>query len=121
MLHEKDRNYFEGLIIKKISETKNRNIAIESIKVDEFEKKPDILDQASMNQNRDIALFLLEKNNLKIDGFKDALERIHEGTYGICEGCSEKISKRRLKVIPFARYCINCQRENEIRPREAPC
>jgi DnaK suppressor protein len=54
-------------------------------------------------------------------GFKSALERISEGTYGICEGCSERISKKRLKAIPFTRFCISCQREIEMKPGEALC
>lgn len=38
----------------------------------------------------------------------DALDRIENGTYGICEGGAEPISKARLKAIPWARYCVKC-------------
>jgi RNA polymerase-binding protein DksA len=38
----------------------------------------------------------------------DALSRIEDGTYGICEGGSEQIPKERLSAIPWARYCVNC-------------
>ena len=40
----------------------------------------------------------------------DALSRIEEGTYGICEGRGEPIPKDRLKAIPWARYCVACAR-----------
>ncbi len=42
-----------------------------------------------------------------------ALEKIEDGTYGKCEGCGEDISKKRLKVLPFAKYCVKCQSEME--------
>ena len=121
MLQDKEKNYFEGLLLKKMSETVDHSIVLESLKIDGSGKQSDPLDQATLNHNRNFAILLLEKNNIKIDGFKDALERIREGTYGICEGCSEKISKKRLKAIPFARFCISCQRENETRPMEVLC
>lgn len=37
-----------------------------------------------------------------------ALEKIDEGTYGICERCGQPIAEARLEVMPAARYCINC-------------
>ena len=42
-----------------------------------------------------------------------ALKRIEEGTFGICEECKEPISKKRLDVVPFARYCIKDQEKQE--------
>lgn len=47
---------------------------------------------------------------LKID---EALRKINEGTYGICEDCGEKISAERLGVMPFAIYCRDCQEKRE--------
>jgi len=121
MLQNKERIYFENLVLRKMSEAINFNIVHESLKVDEREKLPDLLDQATLNHIRNITILLLEKNNLKIDGFKNALERIREGTFGICEACGERISKKRLEVIPFTSFCVSCQRENELRQMEALC
>jgi RNA polymerase-binding transcription factor DksA len=46
-----------------------------------------------------------------------ALERIENGSFGACERCGEAISDKRLDALPFARYCIDCQRlvEDEAR------
>ena len=121
MLKDKEQIYFKGLLLKEMGEAINSNNVLESIKVNEHEKLSDLLDQATWTNNSNISLLLLEKNNMKIDGFKEALDRLHEGTYGICEGCSEIISKERLKAIPFTRFCISCQRESEIRPMETLC
>jgi DnaK suppressor protein len=46
-----------------------------------------------------------------------ALRKVDEGSFGACERCGEDIAERRLEALPFARYCIECQRrvENEER------
>jgi DnaK suppressor protein len=36
-----------------------------------------------------------------------------EGSFGVCEGCNQKISMARLNALPYATFCIECQRENE--------
>jgi len=40
----------------------------------------------------------------------DAIRRIRDGAYGICEGSGEPIKKERLEAIPWARYCVDCAR-----------
>lgn len=67
---------------------------------DEFEKGLDINlsdEERKILENIDIAIEKIEKNK----------------NYGICEECNKKISTSRLKAIPYARYCIKCQREKE--------
>jgi len=50
------------------------------------------------------------ENLVKID---EALRKLNEGTYGICEDCGDDISEERLKILPFAIYCIDCQEKRE--------
>ncbi len=50
------------------------------------------------------------ENLLKID---EALRKLSEGTYGVCEDCGEVISEARLKILPFAIYCTDCQERRE--------
>ncbi len=47
-----------------------------------------------------------------------ALKRLDEGSYGYCEECGEEISMERLKVIPFALLCRDCQEAREQQPRQ---
>ncbi len=47
-----------------------------------------------------------------------ALKRLDEGSYGYCEDCGEEISMERLKVIPFALLCRDCQETKEQQPRK---
>jgi DnaK suppressor protein len=43
-----------------------------------------------------------------------ALERLDEGSYGTCDECGTEISEERLKIVPFTRYCRDCQDDKEI-------
>jgi DnaK suppressor protein len=45
----------------------------------------------------------------KIKAIDAALERLKRGEYGICEECDEPISEKRLRAVPWTRYCLNCQ------------
>lgn len=45
----------------------------------------------------------------KLKAINAALERLKRGEYGICEECNESISEKRLRAVPWTRYCLNCQ------------
>lgn len=54
------------------------------------------------------------KNNLvtRLKDIRETIKKIEEGTYGQCEKCSVKISSVRLKVVPAAKFCIDCARKS---------
>jgi DnaK suppressor protein len=65
----------------------------------------DMADAASNSYNVDILMSISDIDN--------ALDKIENGSYGICEECEEKISEKRLEANPVARYCITCKRMME--------
>lgn len=70
-------------------------------------------DWSVIDLSEDISLRQLSAHRgtlLKID---EALRKLDEGTYGICEDCGEAINEGRLKVLPFAIYCVECQEKLE--------
>lgn len=73
----------------------------------------DIYDQASSERDRELGLLLSDRERDKLRQIDEALLRIDEGEYGICEECEEEIPLGRLKVMPFARYCVRCQSDME--------
>jgi DnaK suppressor protein len=73
----------------------------------------DIFDLAGTERDRELGLLLSDREREKLQAIEEALERIEEGTYGICEECEKKIRLERLKVLPFARYCVECQSKME--------
>jgi len=60
-------------------------------------------------------LRLMERDENTLSEVLDALDRIDGGSYGQCEACENAISKDRLRVMPHARMCIDCQRLAERR------
>lgn len=67
----------------------------------------------SDNFELETALNIASGESNWIKEIDNALERIEEGSYGVCEGCNEAIPKKRLEAFPSARYCIKCQEEFE--------
>ncbi|HET9962039.1 MAG TPA: TraR/DksA C4-type zinc finger protein [Nitrospiraceae bacterium] len=59
-------------------------------------------------------LSIVEARNQTRNLLDIALRRLDEGTYGLCEDCQATISEQRLKALPFARRCIDCQRHAEL-------
>lgn len=62
-------------------------------------------------------VYILEKELKNIKNINSALKRIYDKTYGVCEICGEYIPANRLKIIPYAKYCIKCKEEEEKRKR----
>lgn len=73
----------------------------------------DIGDMSSLAYSRDILFNLSETQRQRIYDIDVALEQIEKGEYGICMGCGEEISPRRMEVRPFSRYCIDCKTDIE--------
>ena len=62
---------------------------------------------------QEFSLELLEKDENTVRAVIEALDRVKEGTFGRCGGCEKWITKERLKAVPHARNCIECQRAEE--------
>ena len=74
---------------------------------------PDPTDGASAEFNRDFLLRIRDRERKLIKKVQDALERIDNGTYGICESCGGVISEKRLKARPVTTLCIKCKTKQE--------
>jgi DnaK suppressor protein len=73
----------------------------------------DTYDLASDERDREINFILNDREREKLVAVDDALQRIRDKTYGICESCEGEIQLGRLKILPFTRLCVKCQEENE--------
>jgi len=70
-------------------------------------------DQATDSQERQFTLGLLENEEQTLQEIAAALQRIEEGTFGLCDGCQKKIAKARLGAIPYARFCVKCAERSQ--------
>lgn len=73
----------------------------------------DEVDSSVEEQGRELTFLLHDRERKKLEQIDDALDRIESSDYGYCEECGEPIAKKRLLVVPFARYCVQCQQEVE--------
>lgn len=72
-----------------------------------------IADQGTDSFEQDMTLGLMENESDELQEIEEALERIKDNRYGVCETCNKSIPKTRLQAIPFARLCITCKRKED--------
>ncbi|MFO7830468.1 MAG: RNA polymerase-binding protein DksA [Desulfuromonadaceae bacterium] len=84
---------------------------------DEKENFPDPTDRASMESDRNFELRIRDRERRLIRKIREALKRIDDGEFGICESCEEDISESRLRARPVATLCIDCKEDQERRER----
>ena len=66
-------------------------------------------DQAQLSHEESVSLRLNSLDYSQLRMVEEALDRLNAGDYGVCLGCEEPISAKRLRALPWARYCITCQ------------
>jgi DnaK suppressor protein len=79
----------------------------------------DLGDQATTAYTREFLFELGNGDRRLLKEVVTALQKIDEGSFGSCERCGEVIADKRLEALPFARYCIGCQRAIEEEERMA--
>lgn len=79
----------------------------------------DTYDLASEERDREINFILSDREREKLQSVEDALERIDEGIYGICDSCESEIAAGRLEAMPFTRLCVSCQAEREKEAKQS--
>jgi DnaK suppressor protein len=77
----------------------------------------DTYDLASEERDREISFILSDRERVKISAIEDALARIADGSYGLCESCGLEIGEERLEALPFTRLCRDCQQDMEREAR----
>jgi DnaK suppressor protein len=74
-------------------------------------------DLSVMDLSEDISLKQLSTHRETLIKIDTALRKLNEGTYGFCEECGDEISEQRLKIMPFAIFCRDCQEARELREK----
>jgi DnaK suppressor protein len=114
----KDVEYFRNLLNQRMQEL--RSEAGKTVDdMDEDENFPDPSDRASMESNRNSVLRIRDRERKLIFKIEDALKRLEDGEYGICEECGENIGIERLKARPVTTLCIECKSSQESAERKA--
>ena len=77
------------------------------------ENLPDLGDQATAVADQNFMLRLKEREQKLLKKIDEALDRIAQGTFGVCESCGGEISFKRLKARPVTTLCIECKTKQE--------
>jgi DnaK suppressor protein len=113
-LNQKDMKRF-----KKLLEESKRNLLQSARKTLSEEATfdtddlPDEIDLASSEYTQSMVFRLRDREKFLLKKIDDALVRIENSTYGICEICEEEISVKRLEARPVTTMCIRCKEEQE--------
>lgn len=77
----------------------------------------DTYDLASEERDREINFILSDRERVKVRQIDEALERLADNSYGMCESCGLEIAEERLSAMPFTRLCRDCQQDQEREAR----
>jgi DnaK suppressor protein len=84
-----------------------------NIKHSDVPLEKDFAEQATQNENNEVMDYLGNSARNEIEMIKQAIARIDNGQYGICQVCEEPISNERLKALPYSNMCIKCASKAE--------
>ncbi|HKV55139.1 MAG TPA: TraR/DksA family transcriptional regulator [Candidatus Binataceae bacterium] len=77
----------------------------------------DTYDLASEERDREINFILSDRERNKARNIDDALQRMDDNSYGVCDSCGLEIAEERLQAMPFTRLCRDCQQDQEREAR----
>ncbi len=113
MLTKEQLDYFKKHLTERMDELLGEVNKTVSGMSDLNENIPDPADRASLESDRNFTLRIRDRERKLIGKIKEALERIKNRTYGICESCDEYITYERLKARPVTTLCIECKTKQE--------
>ena len=121
-MDQKDLDFFKKLLLEKIAQTSDdveaientsRNDARETASEDRSTYSLHMADHGTDAMEREKSLLLAQRGGDYIDYLNEALQRIEDGTFGICRTCKGPIGRGRLEAVPTATQCISCKSKRE--------
>ena len=112
-MKKKDKEFFKEYLTNRLEELLNQADNTVSGMTTPKENFPDPTDRAALEADRNFMLRIRDRESKLIKKIKQALERIENDTYGICETCGEEITVKRLKARPVTSQCIDCKSKEE--------
>ena len=115
-------DFFKKLLLEKIAQTSgdveaientSRNDARETASEDRSTYSLHMADHGTDAMEREKSLLLAQRGGDYIDYLNEALQRIEDGTFGICRTCKGPIGRGRLEAVPTATQCISCKSKRE--------
>jgi len=81
----------------------------------QFDNPQDMEDMSLLDLIEDTGLKVADIHKEELVRIEEAMTKLDDGTYGVCDGCNEEIDEKRLKLMPFTALCVDCQKKKESR------
>ena len=118
MLTEKNRKYIKRWLTQKLNESLGKAHDTLADISDLRDKLPDEMDQAFLSFDMGFTLRIRDREAKLIGKITSALDRLEDGTFGICEECGEEIPLKRLMARPVTTLCIPGKKKQEAEERK---
>jgi len=112
-MDENMQEYFKDILLKRLEELIDEAEKTVAGMTDTEETFPDPTDRATLESDRNFMLRIRDRERKLIVKIREALERIEDGNFGVCELCGDDIGIDRLKARPVTTHCIECKRREE--------
>lgn len=122
-MNKKDLQHYEQRLIeeRKSCLSELSNIENGELMINQKEASGDLssysfhmADQGSDTMEKEKSVFLVSSKGKELYEIDQALYRLKEGKFGICEKCGKEVEKDRLEAMPYARLCIKCRMAEEL-------
>lgn len=112
-MEQKDLEFFRVLLKNMIEEAQLKGDSTLEDLTDSNELFADPADRASAEADRAFTLRIRDRERRLIRKIQAAMQRLEDGSYGVCDECGDDISIARLKARPVTKLCINCKSRQE--------
>jgi DnaK suppressor protein len=113
-MNKKKHLYFKKLLVERLNALlEGAEKTVSGMSNDYKEELLDPTDRAALESDRNFTLRIRDRERRLIGKLNEALEKIEDGTFGICETCGNQISEKRLMARPVTTLCIECKTEEE--------
>jgi DnaK suppressor protein len=113
-LNKKQLEFFKKMLLSQLKEVEDKlKGTVEELGGAPSEVMPDLSDRATAETELNFGLRVKDREQKLIEKIKEALERIDDSSFGVCERCGDLIEIERLKARPVATLCIDCKTEQE--------
>jgi DnaK suppressor protein len=113
-LNEHVKTFKETLLKKKATLAHYLKTELSELEAADKHHLADLEEMASDTMDTDSVCEIMALGANTIDQIDQALAKIEDGTYGVCEDCGEQIAFERLEALPFATLCVECKKRREV-------
>ena len=108
-MNARDLDWYKRLLLATLEELSARRDGAETLVPGAGGRQGDIIDQANSDAEAELQIRVHQSDAHLLRAIEEALARIRQGTFGVCQACKQPISRARLEAVPWTRLCRECK------------